>query len=219
MTPVRLCLRISEVSTVASRLQEDLDVYCVKEFQKLCTAEGKGSAFCAGSAVARFGKGLHGGELGWRCYDKSILRSTEKSMQCVDECGNLLKCVGRLEEDTVTSELLPEFASFVHSRKWTYCSSFQQAADAMCNFKKTSYVARYDNLRKRWMCFDPVGSFHPVGQPRKPGEGPRGAHLSARALAVCYFAASGLFFRLISQLRVRASAPITAEDPCSVPGA
>ncbi|PHJ21796.1 microneme protein [Cystoisospora suis] len=28
-------------------------------------------------------------------------------------------------------------------------------ADAMCNFKKTNYVARYDNGRKRWMCFSP----------------------------------------------------------------
>ncbi|KEP62443.1 UNVERIFIED_CONTAM: microneme protein, putative [Hammondia hammondi] len=177
----------TEAPRAASRLQQDLNAFCTTQFQKLCSETIDGGRYCGVSgAVARFGPGSHDSDTQWRCYEESIMNTTVKDVQCMDDCGNQMQCVGAVSVKTVATPPLRALSAFISQRRWVYCSSFQRSADALCNFKRTGNVARYDPGRTRWMCFNPVdislegqsycanncGGFTPCAGGLSPGEIP-----------------------------------------------
>ncbi|KFG49506.1 putative microneme protein [Toxoplasma gondii FOU] len=177
----------TETPRAASRLQQDLNAFCTTQFQKLCSETIDGGRYCGVSgAVARFGPGGHDSDSQWRCYEESIMNTTTKGVQCMDDCGNQMQCVGAVSVKTVATPPLRALSAFISQRRWIYCSSFQRSADALCNFKRTGNVARYDPGRTRWMCFNPVdislegqsycanncGGFTPCAGGLSPGEIP-----------------------------------------------
>ncbi|CBZ49839.1 putative NcMCP4 [Neospora caninum Liverpool] len=175
------------VPRAVSRLQQDLNAFCTAQFQTLCSDTAGGSSYCrVHSAVARFGPGTRDSVLHWRCYEASITNTTVKHVQCMDDCGNHMQCIGTVSAQTVATLPQAALSAFISKRRWIYCTSFQRSADALCNFKQTGTIARYDPVRSRWMCFNAVdislegqsycanncGGFTPCAGGLSPGEIP-----------------------------------------------
>ncbi|PFH34031.1 microneme protein MIC13 [Besnoitia besnoiti] len=132
----------AEELATAGALQQQLDRWCQEEFVRLC--DKKYSSFCNRTAVARFGKGVGGQQTNeWRCYDAHPLQSSKREVQCVDNCGNHIPCLGAVNASTTNHASRPsEITKLLDEQVRRFCSSFQNAADNVCSAKRNGSVAR-----------------------------------------------------------------------------
>ncbi|PHJ21795.1 microneme protein, partial [Cystoisospora suis] len=63
-----------------------------------------------------------------------------------------MKCLGATDASTTENAAVPDLKEWIRRRKGTVCPAYQQAADALCNFKEHGTAARYDHHLERWMC-------------------------------------------------------------------
>nr|CEL69741.1 TPA: NcMCP7, putative [Neospora caninum Liverpool] len=128
--------------TVTSALQLKLDTWCTEEFARLCATNLP--TFCNHKAVARFGKGNKSQKNDvWRCYEPSKLQSTKREVQCVDNCGNYVPCLGSVNPSTtIHASRHSEILNFLQQQVSHFCSPIQKAADDFCNRKTKGSVAR-----------------------------------------------------------------------------
>ncbi|PFH31813.1 putative microneme protein [Besnoitia besnoiti] len=143
-------------SAPVAKLQKDINEYCNERFEELCAAKVMGTTYCIKSpVVARYGPDEPGGAMAWRCYKKEEINDARRHVGCVDNCGNVIQCIGEATPSDTFGVAFPEMNNWIQQRKQAYCSSYQLTANAMCSSGKSGGVARYDHIRRRWICFDP----------------------------------------------------------------
>ncbi|CBZ55019.1 unnamed protein product [Neospora caninum Liverpool] len=146
---------------VDDTLQEVLDEYCQKKFKALCASGDK--VFCNRLAVARYAKGKENQDADmWRCFDDRSIVSSNRSVSCVDDCGNAIPCLGEVKSITVVHTTRhAEIQSLVARESARLCPSSQKAANAYCKTQQAGSVARKDagltsvNQGIEWRCYDP----------------------------------------------------------------
>ncbi|KFG49505.1 putative microneme protein [Toxoplasma gondii FOU] len=145
----------SATRPLVSQLQKDVDYYCAKRFEQQCAKGVLGKTYCTdGLVVGRYVSQGSELEAGWHCFKGAEIAHSQRQVKCVDNCGNLMKCFGDVNSSQTAKVAMPGMDEWIDKRKWTYCSPYQQAADALCNLKHHGDVARYDHVRQRWMCLD-----------------------------------------------------------------
>nr|CEL64429.1 TPA: NcMCP3, putative [Neospora caninum Liverpool] len=141
-------------SSLVSQLQQDVDDYCAKQFEQLCAKAVQRKYCTKDPVVGRYDPRARSVEEAWQCHISTENDHRERKVKCVDNCGNLMKCVGDVRSSETIKVAMPRMDDWIKRRKWTYCSRYQQAADALCNLKHHGDIARYDHHGQRWMCLD-----------------------------------------------------------------
>lgn len=103
-------------------LQGVLDRECNKMGKQLCASKRR--MFCGVGLLARKDYGHSGQrEQMWRCYAETALTYDQYSPRCVDNCGNMINCLGYVSGSTsnhITRDV--ELTRLIEANKNSYCS-------------------------------------------------------------------------------------------------
>ncbi|CDI84978.1 microneme protein, putative [Eimeria praecox] len=121
---------VSETATSQSELQNVLDQICAEEGRRACN-QGL-NAYCGANMFARRDVGTQQQQTReWRCYAQGSLNLDKSGDGCVDNCGNIVSCLGAVDGASVTHlSRNSQLESAIAENKREFCHTGSEAAEA-----------------------------------------------------------------------------------------